>query len=197
MAIYPEIIEKLIEKLKKLPGIGPKSAERIVYYLIQASDIEVISLGEAIISLKREVKLCQKCYNFSIKELCDICLDSKRENIICVVEEVKDLISIEKTNFKGKYHVLWGRISMLENIKPEDLKIPQLIERVKKENVKEVIIATNPTPEGENTANYISEMLKKIGIKHSRLAIGVPLGSEIEYIDIHTLKKAIEGRKEL
>lgn len=197
MALYPEIIKNLIEKLKKLPGIGPKSAERIVYYLIHQSEEDVISLGERIISLKKEVKLCKKCYNFSEKDLCSICLDETRENIICVVEEVKDLISIEKTNFKGKYHVLWGRISYLENVNPDDLKIPQLIERIKNENVKEVIIATNPTPEGENTATYISEILKKMGVKHSRLAIGLPLGSEIEYMDSQTLKKAIEGRREL
>ncbi|MCM8818178.1 MAG: recombination mediator RecR [Candidatus Omnitrophica bacterium] len=197
MALYPEIIERLLEKFQKLPGIGPKSAERIVYYLTQSSDIDVISLGEAIISLKKEVKLCKKCFNFAEKDLCNICLDEKRENIICVVEEVKDLISIEKANFKGKYHILWGRLSMLENVKIENLKIPQLIERIKNEKVKEIIIATNPTPEGENTANYISEILKKLGVKHSRLAIGLPLGSELEFIDSHTLKKAIEGRKEL
>ncbi|MCS7181165.1 MAG: recombination mediator RecR, partial [bacterium] len=149
------------------------------------------------ISLKKNIKLCKKCFNFAESELCYICLDGKRENIICVVEEVKDLISIEKTNFKGKYHVLWGRISMLDDIKPEQLKISQLIERIKEEKIEEIIIATNPTIEGENTATYISEMLKKMGIKHSRLAIGLPLGSELEYIDSQTLKKAIEGRKEL
>ncbi|MCM8803819.1 MAG: recombination mediator RecR [Candidatus Omnitrophica bacterium] len=197
MVLYPEIIERLLEKLKKLPGIGPKSAERIIYYLIQQKDADVISLGEAIISLKNKVKLCRRCFNFSEGELCNICLDEKRENIICVVEEVKDLISIEKTNFKGRYHVLWGKISILDNIKPEELKIPQLIERIKNEKVEEVIIATNPTMEGENTSIYISEILKKIGIKHSRLAIGLPVGSELEYIDTQTLKKAIEGRREL
>ncbi|MFN4226674.1 MAG: recombination mediator RecR [Candidatus Ratteibacteria bacterium] len=197
MGLYPEIIEKLIEKLKKLPGIGPKSAERIVYYLIHSKEDEVISLGEVLISLKNQVKLCKRCFNFAEKDLCNVCLDEKRENIICVVEEVKDLISIEKTNFKGKYHVLWGRISPLDNITPEQLKIPQLIERIKSEKIEEVIIATNPTIEGEHTAAYISEILKKIGIKHSRLAIGLPLGSELEYIDNQTLKKAIEGRKEL
>jgi recombination protein RecR len=197
MGIYPEIIEKLIEKLEKLPGIGPKSAERIVYYLIGEKDENVISLGQTIISLKNQVKLCKRCFNFAEKELCNICLDDKRENIICVVEEVKDLISIEKTNFKGRYHVLWGRISLLDNVKLEQLKIKQLIERVKFEKIDEIIIATNPTVEGENTATYISEMLKNTGVKISRLAIGVPIGSELEYIDSQTLKKAIEGRKEL
>ncbi|MCM8785438.1 MAG: recombination mediator RecR [Candidatus Omnitrophica bacterium] len=197
MGLYPEIIEKLIEKLKKLPGIGPKSAERIVYYLIHCSEDEVVSLGETLVFLKRQVKLCKKCFNFTEKDLCNICLDEKRKNIICVVEEVKDLISIEKTNFKGRYHVLWGRISMLDNTSPEQLKILQLIERIKDEKIEEIIIATNPTIEGENTAAYISEILKKIGIKHSRLAIGLPVGSELEYIDSQTLKKAIEGRKEL
>jgi len=197
MGLYPEIIEKLIEKLEKLPGIGPKSAERIVYYLISEKDENVISLGHTIISLKNEVKLCRRCFNFAEKELCNICLDDKRENIICIVEEVKDLISIEKTNFKGRYHVLWGRISLLDNVKPEQLKVKQLIERIKNEKVEEIIIATNPTVEGENTATYISEILKNTGIKISRLAIGVPIGSELEYIDSQTLKKAIEGRKEL
>jgi|YelNatPaOPRAMG01_1025707.scaffolds.fasta_scaffold120433_2 recombination protein RecR len=197
MGLYPEIIEKLIEKLEKLPGIGPKSAERIVYYLISEKDENVISLGQTIISLKNQVKLCKRCFNFAEKELCNICLDDKRENIICIVEEVKDLISIEKTNFKGRYHVLWGRISLLDNVKPEQLKVKQLIERIKNEKVEEIIIATNPTVEGENTATYISEILKNTGIKISRLAIGVPIGSELEYIDSQTLKKAIEGRKEL
>jgi recombination protein RecR len=197
MGLYPEIIEKLIEKLEKLPGIGPKSAERIVYYLIGEKEEDVISLGQAIISLKVQVKLCKRCFNFTEGEFCNICLDDKRENIICVVEEVKDLISIEKTNFKGKYHVLWGRISLLDNIKPEQLKIDQLIERVKNEKVSEIIIATNPTVEGENTVIYISERLKNTGVKISRLAIGLPYGSELEYIDSQTLKKAIEGRKEL
>jgi len=197
MGIYPEIIEKLIEKLEKLPGIGPKSAERIVYYLIREKEEYVISLGQTIISLKNQVKLCKRCFNFSEEEYCNICLDDKRENIICVVEEVKNLISIEKTNFKGKYHVLWGRISLLDNVKPEQLKIKQLIERVKNEKVDEIIIATNPTVEGENTANYILEILKNTGIKISRLAIGIPIGSELEYIDSQTLKKAIEGRREL
>jgi recombination protein RecR len=197
MGLYPEIIEKLIEKLEKLPGIGPKSAERIVYYLISEKDENVISLGQTIISLKNQVKLCRRCFNFAEKDLCNICLDDKRENIICIVEEVKDLISIEKTNFKGRYHVLWGRISLLDNVKPEQLKVKQLIERIKNEKVEEIIIATNPTVEGENTATYISEILKNTGIKISRLAIGVPIGSELEYIDSQTLKKAIEGRKEL
>ena len=195
MNYYPEIVQKLIEKLEKLPGIGPKSAERIVNFLIEEDEKNVISLAENLISLKKEVKLCQKCFNLSDKEICHICSDEKRENVICVVEEVKDLVLIEKTGFKGKYHVLWGRISMLEKVYPSDLKIPQLIERLKNENIEEVIIATNPTPEGEDTAMYISDILKKMNIKHSRLAIGIPLGSEIEYIDVNTLKKSIEGRK--
>lgn len=197
MNYYPKIVQELIERLRKLPGVGPKSAERIVNFLIEEDEESVISLAENLISLKKEVKLCQKCFNLSDKDICNICNDEKRENVICVVEEVKDLVLIEKTGFKGKYHVLWGRISMLEKIYPSDLKISQLIERLKNENVKEVIIATNPTPEGEDTAIYISDILKKMDIKHSRLAIGIPLGSEIEYIDVNTLKKSIEGRKVL
>lgn len=195
--VYPEIIEKIIEGLKKFPGIGPKSAERIVYYLIEENEKEIVDFAENLILLKKHVKLCKKCFNLSEEELCKICKDEKRENIICIVEEVKDLISIEKTGFKGKYHVLWGRIPIVEPSKIEDLKINHLIERIKNENPSEVIIATNPTIEGENTAIYISEILKKMGVKHSRLAIGIPVGSEIEYIDPQTLKKSIEGRKEL
>ena len=197
MGLYPEVVESLIEKLKKLPGIGPRSAERIVNYLLEADEKDVFSLSENIKELRKKVRLCERCFNLSEDKLCKICKDPKREKIICVVEEVKDLIVIEKTGYNGLYHVLGGRISVLDGIEAKDLRIPQLIERVKNEDVKEVIIATNPTPEGEDTAIYISKLLKKLGIKHSRIAYGVPLGAEIEYIDVYTLKKSIEGRKPL
>jgi len=195
MAYYPKSIEQLIEKLEKLPGIGPKSAERIINYLLEIKKEEVFSLAENLKQIRNEVKLCERCYNLSDENICEICKDIKREKIICVVEEVKDLIVIEKTGYNGLYHVLGGRISTLDNIKPEKIRIQQLIERIKKESPKEVIIATNPNPEGEDTALYISNILKKLGIKHSRLAYGLPFGGEIEYVDIYTLKKSIEGRK--
>mgnify|MGYP000932513616 CR=1 FL=1 len=197
MGYYPEKVEKLIEKLVKFPGIGPRSAERIIHYILNEEEDTIISLAENLISVKKDIHLCKKCFNLSESEVCSICSDEKRESILCVVEEVKDLILIEKTGFKGLYHVLGGCLSPLEKISPDKLTIPQLIERLKKEPVTEVIIATNPTPEGENTASYLSEILKGMGIKHSRLAYGLPVGAEIEYVGTQTLKKAIEDRKAL
>lgn len=197
MGYYPEKVEKLLEKLARFPGIGPKSAERIVNYILEEDEDVISLLAENIVSLKKEVTLCERCFNLSDAALCSICSDEKRDGILCVVEEVKDLILIEKTGFKGIYHVLGGRISPLDRVTPSHLKIPQLTERIKKERITEVIIATNPTPEGENTAVYISDILKKMGIKHSRLAYGLPVGAEIEYVDVQTLKKSIEGRKTL
>lgn len=197
MGYYPEKVEKLIEKLVKLPGIGPRSADRIIHYILSEEEDAILSLAENLISVKKDIHLCKKCFNLSESEVCSICRDEKRESILCVVEEVKDLILIEKTGFKGLYHVLGGRLSPLEKISPDRLTISQLIERLKQEPVTEVIIATNPTPEGEDTASYLSEILKGMGIKHSRLAYGLPVGAEIEYVGTQTLKKAIEDRKAL
>jgi len=197
MSYYPEKVEKLLEKLVRFPGIGPKSAERIVNYILEEDEDSIFLLAESLLSLKKEIKLCERCFNLSDTTLCSICSDEKRDGILCVVEEVKDLILIEKTGFKGLYHVLGGRISPLDRVSISHLKIPQLIERLNKEHITEVIIATNPTVEGENTSVYISEILKKMGIKHSRLAYGLPVGAEIEYVGVQTLKKSIEGRKTL
>jgi len=197
MSYYPKLVEELIEKIVKLPGIGPKSAERIVNYILEENQEDIVALAENLINLKREVKLCQRCFNLSDNELCSICSDSKREDVLCVVEEVKDLVLIEKSGFRGQYHVLCGKITPLEKKPYGHLKISQLVERLFKENIREVIIATNPTPEGEFTALYLSDILKEQGIKHSRIACGIPLGAEIEYVDSATLKKSIDGRKEL
>ncbi len=194
---YPKKVEELIERLAKLPGIGPKSAERIVNYILEEDEEYVRLLAENLLSLKKEVRLCERCFNLSDNTVCNICTDEKRENILCVVEEVKDLIIIEKTGFRGKYHVLGGTISPLERTSPSNLRIAQLIERLNRESFVEVIIATNPTLEGENTSIYISDILKGMGIKHSRLAYGLPVGAEIEYVGVQTLKKSIEGRKTL
>jgi len=197
MKYYPEIVEKLIEKFTKLPGIGPKSAERIVNFLISGDDKFLQEFSENLADIKKKVKICENCFNLSDDEICNICKDTERENVICVVENVKDLVIFEKASFKGKYHVLWGRISFLDKTGPESLKIPQLIERLKREKVKEVIIATSTTKEGEDTAIYISEIFKKLNIPHSRIGYGLPIGAEIEYVDLQTIKKSIEGRKEL
>ncbi len=194
---YPKKVEELMERLGRLPGIGPKSAERIVNYILGEDSESMRLLAENILSLKSEVRLCRRCFNLSDNEVCGICSDEKREKVLCVVEEVKDLIIIEKTGFRGTYHVLGGRLSPLDKISASNLKINQLTERLGRENFTEVIIATNPTPEGENTSSYISVLLKKMGIKHSRLAYGLPVGAEIEYVGIQTLKKSIEGRKTL
>jgi len=195
MGYYPKKVEELMEKLEQFPGIGPKSAERIVNYILEKDEETISSLAENILSVKKEVKLCERCFNLSETPICSICSDEKREKVLCIVEEVRDLVLIEKTGFNGIYHVLGGRISPLEKVYDSHLRIPQLIERLKKEPVTEVIIATSPTMEGENTAVYISDILKKMGIKHSRLAYGLPVGAEIEYVDTQTLKKSIEGRK--
>lgn len=197
MAYYPDIVEQLIARLKKLPGIGVRSAERIVNYFLECTKDEILDLAENLSRIKNEVNLCERCFNLSDNNLCQICRDPHRENILCVVEEVKDLIVIEKTGYKGFYHVLGGRISTLDNVNPEDLRISELGERLKKEQVKEVIIATNPNPEGEDTASFISDILRQLGIKHSRIAYGLPVGAEIEYIDVATLKKSMEGRNTL
>lgn len=197
VSYYPKIVEELIGDFTKLPGIGQKSAERIVNHLLDDKKSKVIEMAEHLMRLKEDVHLCRKCFNLSDEPICQICKDSRRKNTICVVEEVKDLIVIEKTGFDGTYHVLGGRISTLENMKPGDLRIPELIERVKAQQPDEVIIATNPTAEGEYTAMYISNILSETGVRHSRLAYGLPVGAEIEYVDIQTIKKSIEGRKQL
>lgn len=197
MKYYPEIVEKLIEKFTRLPGIGPKSAERIVNFLITGEETFIREFAENLAELKKKVKLCERCFNLAEDNLCEICKDSKRENIICVVENVKDLVAFEKASFKGLYHVLWGRISFLDKTGPDRLKISHLIERLKKENVKEVIIATSTTKEGEDTANYLSEILQKMNIPHSRIGYGLPIGAEIEYVDLQTIKKSIESRRKL
>lgn len=197
MKYYPEIVEKLIEKFTRLPGIGPKSAERIVNFLITGEETFIREFAENLAELKKKVKLCERCFNLAEDNLCEICKDSKRENIICVVENVKDLVAFEKASFKGLYHVLWGRISFLDKTGPDRLKISHLIERLKKEDVKEVIIATSTTKEGEDTANYLSEILQKMNIPHSRIGYGLPIGAEIEYVDLQTIKKSIESRRKL
>ena len=197
MKYYPEIVEKLIEDFSKLPGIGPKSAERIANFLITGDNEFIDNFVENLANLKKKIKICQNCFNLSEDNICNVCKDTTRENIICVVENIKDLVIFEKASFKGKYHVLWGRISFLDKTDPDDLRIPQLIERIQKEKTKEVIIATSTTKEGEDTAAYISEILKKLNIPHSRIGYGLPVGAEIEYVDLQTIKKSIEGRRGL
>ncbi len=196
---YPEIITNLIQHLKKLPGIGEKTAMRLTFHLLNSDENFVSSLGNLIINLKQKIKLCKICYNFTEKEICNICSNPNRDKtIICIVEDVNDMINIESTGkFNGLYHILHGVFSPISGITFENIKIKELFERVKNsKNLKEIIIATNPTAEGNATAVYIKDNIEKINknIKITRIAVGIPQGAELEYIDKITLSKALENR---
>lgn len=196
---YPESIQNLIESFKKLPGIGEKTAERLALSILKMDDEIVNLFSKSLIDVKNKIKRCKKCNNFSENDLCEICKDKNRlSEILCVVDDPKNIILFEKLDiFKGYYHVINGLISPLDGINPEDIKIDELIDRIKKEKVKEVIIAVKPSIEGETTALYISKILKNIDVKVSRIAYGVPVGAEIDYVDSLTLEMALENRKEI
>lgn len=198
--MYSESVKKLIGEFEKLPGIGHKTAVRLAFYILE-SDTEVArTMSEALLEAKQKVRFCSTCYNLSEADKCEICGNSKRDtSVICVVENVKDVVAMEKTHeYKGVYHVLHGAISPMNNISANDIKIKELVSRLSDENVKEVILATNPTIEGEATAMYISRIIKTIpGIKVSRIAHGIPVGGDLEYTDEITLIKAMENRREM
>jgi recombination protein RecR len=193
------VVENLIQELTRLPGIGRKSAQRLAFFIMGMPDEEAISMANAIITLKEKARFCKNCFNITEDEVCSICSNPHRHREkICVVEEPSNLIVIENTKiFNGLYHVLLGALSPIDGITPERLKINELVERVKKGNVSEVIIATNPNTKGETTAQYISQLLKPLGIKISRIAYGLPIGGDIEFADEVTLSKALEGRNEM
>ncbi len=193
----PEPIARLIHELSRLPGIGEKNATRLAFHIFRSSGEYAESLAQAIIDTKKNVVLCEVCYNFASESPCEICRDGDRdESYICVVEEPLDLIAIEKSGeHRGKYHILHGVISPIEGIGPEDLKIKELMARLERDAVREVIIATNPSVEGEATALYLAKLIKPLGIRVSRIAHGIPMGGDIEYIDEITLSKAIRDRK--
>jgi recombination protein RecR len=199
MSSYTESIEKLIESLTRLPGLGRRSAARIVNYVISASKDEVKVLAEALTRVKENVRSCRICHNLSEGELCRICQDSRRQkDIICIVEKPSDVTAVEKSgSFHGLYHVLLGSISPLEGRGPGDLKIESLIERIKTDNIKEVIIATDADTEGETTAIYLAKVLRPQGVNISRIGLGLPVGSNLEYADSTTLSKALESRRSL
>lgn len=198
MSYYSPSIEKLIESFERLPSIGHKTAARLAFHILNASEEETNAFINAIQTAKKNLKYCSKCYNISDTDPCTICSNPKRdENIICVVEDVRDIIAIERTHeYKGVYHVLHGSISPMNGIGPDDIKLKELLARIRPE-IKEVIIATNPRVEGEATAMYISKLLKPIGVKTTRIAHGIPIGGDLEYTDEITLSKALEGRREL
>jgi recombination protein RecR len=195
--VYTESLNKLIEEFGKLPGIGPKTAERLAFYLLKAKPAEALGLANAIRDLKEKIKNCAICHNLSENQICEICSDPKRDkSIICVVEQPKDLISIEKTGAcKWVYHVLGGHIAPLEGIEPDDLTIHQLIERLDSSDVQELIMATNPNIAGDGTALYITSLIRNKAIKVTRLARGLPTGSTIEYASGKMLSDAITGRQ--
>jgi recombination protein RecR len=197
--IYTETLNKLIAEFGKLPGIGPKTAERLAFYILKAQPTEALALAEAIRDVKDKIKHCQICYNLSEQSTCQICSDERRDkSIICVVEQSKDIINLEKTGTcKWIYHVLGGHIAPLDGVEPGDLTIEQLIERVRSSDVKEVIMATNPNMAGDGTALYISSLLRTADVKITRLARGLPSGSTIEYASGKILTDAIIGRREL
>ncbi len=192
-------VAELVTNLKKLPGVGEKTATRFAYHILNMKKDEILSMANAIKRISDDVKMCSLCFNFTYTDPCDICSSQSRNNsIICVVERPVDLNTIERAGiFKGRYHVLHGIINMLNNIGPEDIKLAELLNRLKNESVKEVIVALSPTTEGEATALYLQRVIKPMGIKVTRLASGIPMGSALEYVDQYTLTRAMENRIEI
>ncbi|MGH9341823.1 MAG: recombination mediator RecR [Acidobacteriota bacterium] len=190
-------VQRLIDEFKKLPGIGPRSAQRLVFYLIRKPEEEALKLAEAISHLKSSLILCSRCNNIGDKDPCRFCCDPNRDQkLICIVEEPFNILSIEKTGgFKGLYHVLHGAISPINGVGPEDLKLKNLFERLRDTTIEEIIVATNPTIEGEATALYLSKLIKPLSIRISRIALGIPVGSDLEYADEVTISRALSGRQ--
>jgi len=192
-------IDHLIDALTKFPGIGKKSASRLAFHILRSPLADAQELAQAILDVKERIHLCSTCFNLTDEDLCWVCRDEHRNrDILCVVEGPNDLLAIENTvDFRGRYHVLHGTLSPLDGVGPEDIKVKELIERLKKEKITEVILATNPTVEGGATSLYLIELIRPLGIKVTRIAYGIPMGGEIEYADSMTLTKALEGRREV
>jgi len=199
MPPVPQPVTRLIEEFSRLPGIGPKTASRLTFYLLRAANEQAMALAEALTHLKERITFCSQCHNISESPICGICEDSSRDQgLLCVVEEPLDVLALERARgYGGLYHVLHGVISPMEGIEPDDLRIPELLERVRKGHFSEVILATNPSLEGEATAMYIHRQLAPGGVRITRLARGLPVGGDLEYADAVTLIRAIEGRQEM
>jgi recombination protein RecR len=201
MSVLPEPVQNLINAFERLPGIGPKSASRLVFHLLRTQDDVAEKLAEALIALKTSTSVCKVCFNITLssREVCEVCSDPRRDaTSICVVEEPLDVLVLERTGgFQGLYHVLHGVLSPIDGIGPSDLKIAPLLERVRAGNVREVIVATNPSMEGDATALYIRQQLVPMGVRMTRLARGLPVGSDLEYADQNTILRALAGRQEL
>ena len=199
MAYFPEPVARLIEALQKLPGVGPKSAQRMTFFLLKRPADEVGELSAALTALKTRIVHCSRCFNVTEEDPCRICADPARDaRSLCVVEEPNDLLAVERTGeFKGRYHVLMGALSPLDGIGPEDIRVRELLHRLDGEGLDEVILATNPSVEGEATAIYLAKLLKPLGLRVTRIARGLPVGGDLEYADEVTLSKALEGRREV
>ena len=192
-------VQVLIDELGRLPGIGPKSAQRIAFHLLKVSSDDVNRLAHALVDAKTRVRFCARCWNVADAELCPICSDERRDpTAVCVVEEARDIVALERTGeFRGRYHVLMGAMSPLEGIGPEQLKIKELFARIQPEGIEEVILCTNPNTEGEVTAMYLARMLQPFGVRVTRIASGLPVGGDLEYADELTLGRALEGRRDV
>jgi len=196
---YPEPIAKLIDSFSRLPGIGPKTAARLAFFVLRMKEEDVIDFAKALVSVKRNLTYCSVCCNITDTDPCRICGDKSRDpSVICAVQEPKDLVAIERMkDYNGQYHVLHGAISPMEGVGPDDIRIAELVRRLSDERVQELILATNPNIEGEATAMYLSRLVKPFGIRVTRIAHGLPVGGDLEYADEVTLSKALEGRREL
>jgi len=199
MSTYTPAVEDLIAKLAKLPGIGKKTAARLAFHILQSSQADAEALARSILQVKERIGLCRICFNIAEGEVCTICRNSQRDrSLVCVVEEPSDLMAIEATGiFKGLYHVLQGAIAPLDGIGPQELKIAELLDRLKQGGVRELIIATNPTIEGDATSLYLAKVVKPLGITVTRIAQGIPAGGDIEYVDTKTMSRSLEGRREI
>jgi recombination protein RecR len=196
---YEGPVQSLVDELGRLPGIGPKSAQRIAFYLLKSAPEDAKRLARSIVEAKERVSWCRRCFNFAEGELCVYCRDDRRDpTLLCVVEEPRDIVAVERTQeYRGRYHVLLGAISPIEGIGPDQLKVKELLTRVNDEGVQEVILATNPNIEGEATAMYLARLLKPLGLRVTRIASGLPVGGDLEYADEVTLGRALEGRREV
>ena len=197
MGVYDGAVQDLIDELGKMPGVGPKSAQRIAFHLLKIPKDDALRLARAIVEVKEKVAFCERCWNIAEGPLCSICRDDRRDShVLCVVEEPRDIVAVERTReYRGRYHVLQGAISPIEGIGPDQLKVKELLERLEPEAVTEVILCTNPNIEGEATAMYLGRLLAPLGITTTRIASGLPVGGDLEYADELTLGRALEGRR--
>jgi recombination protein RecR len=197
--VYEGAVQDLIDELGRLPGVGPKSAQRLAFHLLQADEADARRLADAIVRMKERVRFCRRCFNIAEDEECRVCRDTRRDtSLLCIVEEPRDLIAIERTReFRGRYHVLGGAISPIDGVGPDDLHMRELVQRIEAEGVNEVIIATNPNVEGEATASYVARLVQPLGVRVTRIASGLPVGGDLDYADEVTLSRAFSGRRDV